>query len=231
MSTLHRYLHDNITQDLKEKMVFLGGPRQVGKTTFSMNLLDDSNSKHQAYFNWDSLQDRKILLSGEWSNKQPLIVIDELHKFVKWRSLIKGFYDKLKNIHQFLVTGSARLDLYRKGGDSLLGRYHYYRMHPLTLPEVSNSFSRQMLDQLLEFGGFPEPFLKKDPTSLKRWHRQRQEKIIFADIRDLENVKEISHIELLVNALPERVGSPLSRKNLAQDLEVDFLTARIFGGP
>ena len=224
MSTLHRYLHDNITQDLKEKMVFLGGPRQVGKTTFSMNLLDDSNSKHQAYFNWDSLQDRKILLSGEWSNKQPLIVIDELHKFVKWRSLIKGFYDKLKNIHQFLVTGSARLDLYRKGGDSLLGRYHYYRMHPLTLPEVSNSFSRQMLDQLLEFGGFPEPFLKKDPTSLKRWHRQRQEKIIFADIRDLENVKEISHIELLVNALPERVGSPLSRKNLAQDLEVDFKT-------
>ena len=224
MSPLHRYLESPILNDLKEKMVFLGGPRQVGKTTFSQSLLKSPRDQHPAYLNWDDLEDRKNIQSGHWPKNEKLIILDEIHKFAKWRSLIKGFFDKLKNTHQFLVTGSARLDYYRKGGDSLLGRYHYYRMHPLSLAEVSNSFSRLKMLELLEFGGFPEPFLKKDLTSLKRWHRQRRERIVYSDIRDLENVKEISNIELLMNALPERIGSPLSRKNLAQELEVDFKT-------
>lgn len=224
MSTLLRYLEKVVKADLKEKMVFLGGPRQVGKTTFSQSLLAKYKDGDSAYFNWDSAPDRKIILSGEWSDKQSLVVFDEIHKFVKWRSLIKGFYDKLKNTHQFLVTGSARLDLYRKGGDSLLGRYHYYRMHPLTLPEVSPTGETIELQRLLRFGGFPEPYLRQSPVSLKRWHKQRQERIVYTDIRDLESVKEISNIELLIDALPVRVGSPLSRKNLAQELEVDFKT-------
>ena len=224
MSTLPRYLLSAIKEDLNDKMVFLGGARQVGKTTFAQDLLSARKISEPAYFNWDSPLDRKTILSGEWSKGQSLIVFDEIHKFVKWRSLIKGFYDKLKQNHQFLVTGSARLDLYRKGGDSLLGRYHYYRMHPLTLPEVSPTYRPEQLQRLMSFGGFPEPFLNGSPRSLKRWHKQRRERIVYADIRDLENVKEISHIELLVDSLPPRVGSPLSRKNLAQELEVDFKT-------
>jgi len=96
-------------------------------------------------------------------------------------------------------------------------------MHPLSLPEVVKSWQskdvpQKMMD-LLQYGGFPEPYLKKDSTSLHRWHRQRQERIVYSDIRDLENVKEISNIELLIQALPERVGSPLSRKNLLLGLE------------
>ena len=122
MSTLLRYLEGPIRADLKQKMVFLGGPRQVGKTTFSQSLLRKYIENHPAYLNWDSLDDRKAILAGQWPKKEPLVILDELHKFSKWRSLIKGFYDKLKNTHQFLVTGSARLDYYRKGGDSLLGR-------------------------------------------------------------------------------------------------------------
>ncbi len=224
MSTLQRYLKTSIVADLKEKMVFLGGPRQVGKTTFSQSLLTDFNETHPAYLNWDNIEDRKKILSAEWPKKEKLILFDEIHKFAKWRGLIKGYYDKLKKTHQFLVTGSARLDYYRKGGDSLLGRYHYYRMHPLTLPEVSSDFSVSHMDRLYQFGGFPEPYLKKDPTSLKRWHRQRRDRIVYSDIRDLENIKEISNIELLINALPDRIGAPLSRKNLAQELEVDFKT-------
>lgn len=225
MSTLPRYLEKTIQADLTEKMVFLGGPRQVGKTTFAQALLHKQKTTTPAYFNWDSTADRKTILSGEWSKGQPLVVFDELHKFVKWRSLIKGFYDKLKQTHQFLVTGSARLDFYRKGGDSLLGRYHYHRMHPLTLPEVSPAHRDEEMQRLLHFGGFPEPYLKQNLTSLKRWHKQRKERIVYTDIRDLENIKEISNIELLIDALPVRVGSPLSRKNLAQELEVDFKTA------
>jgi len=228
MSTLQRYLKKHIIADLSEKMVFLGGPRQVGKTTFSQSLISGYTDGHPAYLNWDDIEDRHKIQKGSFSKDTNLIILDEIHKFSKWRSLVKGFYDKLKNTYQFLITGSARLDYYRKGGDSLLGRYHYYRMHPLSLPEVVKSWhskgvTQNMMD-LLEYGGFPEPYLKKDSTSLHRWHRQRRERIVYSDIRDLENVKEISNIELLIQALPERVGPPLSRKNLAQDLQVDFKT-------
>lgn len=224
MSTLPRYLQKPVSADLKEKMVFLGGPRQVGKTTFAQSQLDHYTDEHPAYLNWDNIEDKKRILSGDWPKAEKLIIFDEIHKFVKWRGLLKGYYDKLKNTHRFLVTGSARLDYYRKGGDSLLGRYHYYRLHPLSLPEISADLSKAEMERLYQFGGFPEPFLKRDLVALKRWHRQRRERIIYSDIRDLENVKEISNIELLAQALPERIGSPLSRKNLAQDLEVDFKT-------
>ncbi len=224
MSILLRYLKEPILDDLKEKMVFLGGPRQVGKTTFAQGLLNNYRDQHFAYMNWDSSKDKKKILAGDWPVTEKLIIFDEIHKFAKWRNLVKGYYDTLKNSHQFIITGSARLDHYRKGGDSLLGRYHYYRLHPLSLPEVSPLGSREELDRLLQFGGFPEPYLKQNLTSLKRWHRQRRERIIYSDIRDLENLKEISSLEILIDALPDRVGSPLSRKNLAQDLEYDFKT-------
>ena len=205
-------------------MVFLGGPRQVGKTTFAQAQIKNYKDEHPDYLNWDSVDDRKRILNGDWPRSEKLIIFDEVHKFVKWRSLVKGFYDKLKNTHQFMITGSARLDYYRKGGDSLLGRFHYYRMHPLSLPEISPTYDKRDMEHLYLFGGFPEPYLKSDTVTLKRWHRQRRDRIIYSDIRDLENVKEISNIELLAEALPERIGSPLSRKNLAQDLEVDFKT-------
>ncbi len=224
MSTLQRYLEKRIIKDLQEKMVFLGGPRQVGKTTFSQDLIPDFTHDHPAYLNWDNLDDRKRILSGVLPKESRLLVFDEIHKFAKWRGLIKGYYDKLKKVHQFLVAGSARLDYYRKGGDSLFGRYHSYRLHPFSLPEVSETYSDKELDRLFNFGGFPEPYIHQDSTTLKRWHRTRQERVVYSDVRDLENVKDISNIELLVSALPERVGSPLSRKNLAQDLDVDFKT-------
>ncbi len=221
MSTLLRYLKKPVLTDLKQKMVFLGGPRQVGKTTFSQSLIPNFKETDLAYLNWDFAEDRKIITDGNFPKNQKLIILDEIHKFSKWRNLIKGYYDKMKNSHQFLVTGSARLDYYRKGGDSLLGRYHYYRMHPLSLSEIDKKYG---LEELIKFGGFPEPFLRQSEADLKRWHLQRRERVIYGDVRDLENVKEISQIQVLAEALIERVGSPLSRKNLAQDLEVDFKT-------
>jgi uncharacterized protein len=220
MSTLQRYLKTPVLQDLKEKMVFIGGPRQVGKTTFAQSLLNHFRDGHPAYLNWDAAPDRRIIIDGSWPASEKLIVLDEIHKFVKWRGLIKGYYDKLKNTHQFLVTGSARLDYYRKGGDSLLGRYHYFHMHPFTLPEIG----AEHLNELLRFGGFPEPFLKQRESVLRRWHLERRDRVVYSDLRDLERVAEISHIALLTDALPARVGSPLSRKSLAEDLEVDFKT-------
>jgi predicted AAA+ superfamily ATPase len=222
MVTLIRYVQKAISSDLKDKMVFLGGPRQVGKTTFAQGLISNYRDNHPAYLNWDDLDDRERILSKEWPPTQRLIVFDEIHKHRNWRNLIKGYFDKLRNTHQFLVTGSARLDHYRKGGDSLLGRYHYYRMHPLSLPELQGQYEDKTLERLLEFGGFPEPFLKADSIHRDRWHRSRRNRVVYSDIRDLENVKEMSNIEMLIDALPERIGSPLSRKNLAGDLEVAF---------
>lgn len=204
-------------------MVFLGGPRQVGKTTLALHLLDPKHptETHPGYTNWDDLQDRKRLLRGEFPSRQKLVVFDEIHKFKNWRNLVKGFYDKNKSLTSFLITGSARLDYYRKGGDSLQGRYHYYRLHPFTLCELKSLHPiKSPLQQLMKFGGFPEPLFKQEEKAHQRWQRERLERVIYQDIRDLENIKEISLIELLLEHLPNCVGSPLSIKSLKDLIQV-----------
>lgn len=221
MGILLRSSRGQILEDLKDKMVFLGGPRQVGKTTLAQSLIKGYKPGHPGYLNWDLADHRKKIMNAEWPRDQKLIVFDEVHKFKNWRNLVKGYYDTLKEAHQFLVTGSARLDYYRRGGDSLLGRYHYHRLHPLSLSEIGIN---KNYGDLLKFGGFPEPFLKGREKDLQRWHLQRKERVVYSDIRDLESISDISMIELLIDALPDRVGSPLSRKSLAEDIQVDQKT-------
>lgn len=225
MSEIHeRYLAKLIKADLKKKMVFLGGPRQVGKTTLAQSLINNYKDEHPAYLNWDSDLDRKRIKQREWPKSEKLIVLDEIHKFNGWRNFVKGLYDTLKNTHTFLVTGSARLDHFRKGGDSLLGRYFYYRLHPLSLPELG--YEKDNLLRLFEFGGFPEPYIEQDHRNLKRWHISRLSKLVKSDLRDLETVKDIDKVELLAEELPRRVGSPLSIKSVSEDLEVDSKTTK-----
>ncbi|MBW1979514.1 MAG: AAA family ATPase [Deltaproteobacteria bacterium] len=124
-----RYIIANVIDDLKKKMVFVGGPRQVGKTTLARAILDN-HFQAGRYFNWDFDEDRWAILKRHWRKDHELLVFDELHKFPKWKQWIKGIYDVLGDKHSILITGSARLDVYRRGGDSLLGRYHYWRLHP-----------------------------------------------------------------------------------------------------
>lgn len=220
-----RYLKSGVGEDLKEKMVFVGGPRQVGKTTFTLGFLKDPSLKHPAYLNWDSTAHRAALLRGELPAREPLIVFDEIHKYARWRNLIKGFYDTERGQRSFLVTGSARLDHYRKGGDSLQGRYHYYRLHPFSLAEATARPTASDMQQLLRFGGFPEPFLRGEERFWRRWQMERVARVVHEDIRDLETVREISLLELLAEELPNRVGSPLSIRNLAQALETSYMAA------
>ncbi len=219
-----RYLDSLIRADLKKKMVFLGGPRQVGKTTLAQSLIKDYQDEHPAYLNWDSDIDRSKIRNREWPKKERLIVLDEIHKFKGWRNFVKGLYDTLKNTHTFLITGSARLDHFRKGGDSLLGRYFYYRLHPFSLPELG--LDNENLQNLMLYGGFPEPLLEKDERTLKRWHTGRLSKLVKSDLRDLETVKDLDKVELLAEELPRRVGSPLSVKSIAEDLAVDSKTIK-----
>jgi predicted AAA+ superfamily ATPase len=218
--TMDRYLAPFILKDLKKKMVFLGGPRQCGKTTFSKYLLEKQYPSGQ-YFNYDYDLDRKRILAQKWNKTNQLLIFDEIHKFHRWKNWVKGIYDTQKQDHHILVTGSARLDVYRRGGDSLLGRYHYWRMHPFTLDENDSQISKEdALNRLMQVGGFPEPFLENDPQEAKRWRKERYEKVLKEDLRDLENIQNISGISLLVELLKTRVGSLIVIQNLAQDLQV-----------
>ncbi len=219
-----RYLARDIGNFLRDKMVFLGGPRQVGKTTLCLHFLKPPSVENPAYLNWDDLSGRYSIKKAELPADKKIICFDEIHKFKNWRSLVKGLYDTKKYKYQFLVTGSARLDYYRRGGDSLLGRYRYLRLHPLSLGELA--FSKASTNELLKFGGFPEPFFQGTEKNLRLWHKERNYRIVHDDLRDLEQVKELSAIELLVDALPGRVGAPLSVKNLADDLSANHSTIR-----
>ena len=223
-SLIPRSLTENIRQDLGEKMVFLGGPRQVGKTTLACSLIANYRDGHPAYLNWDDAVSRKKIMNRQWPGDEKLIIFDEIHKYTRWKNLVKGHYDILKNTHSFIVTGSSRLNVFRRGGDSLMGRYHYYRLHPLSLNELG--YNRENRDRLLTFGGFPEPFCRASEVFLKRWQRSRREQIIREDLRNLERVRDIHLLEVLAEMLPERVGSPLSIKSLARDLGVDFKTVK-----
>ncbi|MCK5437707.1 MAG: AAA family ATPase, partial [Desulfobulbaceae bacterium] len=166
---MKRYLEKYIKDDLKEKIILLSGPRQVGKTTLSRQLIPSN-----VYLNYDSSSDRKIIQAEEWSRDVQLIIFDELHKMKKWKSWIKGIYDSEGNIPSLLVTGSARLDTYKKGGESLAGRFFPFRLHPLTVKEICHYLDEKpenALANLIRLGGFPEPYLKNSETFAKRWRR------------------------------------------------------------
>ena len=204
-------------------MVFLGGPRQVGKTTLCLRFLKPHSEENPAYLNWDDPTARHNIKMANFPADQKILCFDEIHKFKNWRSLMKGLYDTKKHKYKLLVTGFARLDHYRRGGDSLLGRYRYLRLHPLTLRELSSP-NKSTTQSLLKFGGFPEPFFDGTEKNLCLWLRERTYRIINDDIRDLNQVKELNSLELLADILPSRVGSPLSIKNLADDLSVHHAT-------
>ncbi len=235
--TLRRYLHASILSDLKEKMVFLAGPRQVGKTTVAKHIMSSSYGSSGIYLNWDNRSDRKEIRQARWPGEESLVILDELHKWRLWKGWIKGEFDKHRERVRFLVTGSARMDIYRRGGDSLQGRYHHYRLHPLSFGEVAGegpgeivspgselSFpargSPDLVGALMHYGGFPEPFLAQSERTLRRWQKERVDRFFQEDVRDLESVRDLTSLQLLADLIPERVASMLSLNSLREDLEV-----------
>ncbi len=224
-----RSISASVLKDLKKKMVFIGGPRQCGKTTLAQSLIQDFDQS--LYLNWDDDDQRREILERKWSKRNSLLIFDELHKFPRWKSWLKGIYDTQKSNHSFLVTGSARLDVYGRGGDSLLGRYHYWRLHPFTLSEKPESLHKSLTDEeffhrLMTVGGFPEPLIQGDEREARRWRRNRLDRIVRDDIRDLENIRNLTTLELLIDLLKTRVGGPVVIKNLAEDLHVSQPTVK-----
>lgn len=215
-----RYLQPHIEKVLQKKMVFIGGPRQVGKTTLSLEFIKPKSASNPGYLNWDRASDKTKILRDQLPLSSPILIFDEIHKYKNWRNLLKGLYDKYHEDHKFIVTGSARLDYFRKGGDSLVGRYRYFRLHPFSITEFKKKPSQADMQLLLKFGGFPESLFSQDEAEHRIWQKERMSRIVQEDLRDLENVKEISQLLLLAEILPDRVGSPLSLSSLAEDLGV-----------
>ena len=215
---IERYLTPQVRRDLRKKMVFVGGARQVGKTTLARSLLRSD----RGYLNWDVPEHRERILKDELPPTR-MWVFDEIHKYRRWRSFLKGLYDRPGLDKRILVTGSARLDFYRHGGDSLQGRYHYLRLHPFTMAELGLG-THQELQKLLDLGGFPEPFLTGSKTEAKRWSREYRTRLIREDVSSLERVQDLGRLELLMLRLPDLVGSPLSINALREDLDVSHKT-------
>jgi predicted AAA+ superfamily ATPase len=218
MADRERYLTRQVKQDLARKMVFVAGPRQVGKTTLSRALPGGVSG----YLNWDDPAHRERILKRELP-PSGLWVFDEIHKYRKWRNYLKGLYDTKPKTQRMLVTGSARLDFYRFGGDSLQGRYHLLRLHPFSVAELGVQTEAELSD-LLTLGGFPEPYLGGSETEARRWSREYRNLLIREEVVSLERVQDLGHLELLILRLPELVGSPLSVNAVREDLQVSHKT-------
>lgn len=257
MKQQKRYLEDVITSlcfnTKNPKMAFIAGPRQAGKTTCAKHLL--AERKNSYYHNWDDKTVRKIwakdpkeLLTKKKAPK-PLIIFDEIHKAKGWKRTLKGLYDTLTFPQDIVVTGSTKLNTYRKSSDSLMGRYYYFRLHPFSLSELttlnhilppdqltkkllqtqaipSTQKEIKTLEDLMTFGPFPEPYLAKSKQILQLWQMGRVDKVVNEELRDLSKLPELNQISLLVSLLPERVGNPISITTLREDLEVAYTTIK-----
>ncbi len=218
---MKRYLHEIVNTDLATKMVVLTGPRQVGKTTLSRQLME--GYANGQYLNWDVRADRAILQRQSWNQRAQLLVMDEIHKMHGWKGWLKGVVDGRSVGQALLVTGSARMETFRQGGDSLAGRYFAFRLHPFSVREWAEQAGidpGDALDHLLVRGGFPEPCIAQEPVQADRWRQQYFNDLIREDVLEFSRLHEINTMRLFVEVLRERVGSPLSLASIARDLAV-----------
>jgi predicted AAA+ superfamily ATPase len=212
---MRRFQQDIITRDLTKKMVFITGPRQVGKTSLAQAV--SAGIEKSVYLNYDNYSHRDIIRQADWLPDTSLLILDELHKMPDWKNYLKGVYDTRPSHLQILVTGSARLDAFRQSGDSLAGRFFRHRLNPLSMAEIADADTAE-LDRLLLRGGFPEPYLAETDDDASRWRLQYIDGLIRNDILDFEKVHDFRAIQMTLDLLRRRVGSPLSWTSLARDV-------------
>lgn len=221
-----RSLAQDLRRDLGRKLVVLTGARQAGKTTLARQLMNAFEPAQ--YLNWDVPADRGLIAQHAWSTKARLLVFDEIHKMRDWKAFLKGAWDGRSKGQALLVTGSARMDTFRQGGESLAGRYHAWRLHPFSVRELMATHgvgAGQALARLLERGGFPEPCLTELATDADRWRAQYATDLVREDALDFSRVHEVRALQMLFTMLRERVGAPMNVSSLAQALQISPTTA------
>jgi predicted AAA+ superfamily ATPase len=245
---MQRLYHAILKEHLQSnrQMAFLPGPRQVGKTTSAKTVASPGTN---TYFNWDIQASRHHIVQGPdavadnaglqtLQQVLPIIVFDEIHKYGKWKTFLKGFFDSYADTCRIIVTGSGRLDIYKRGGDSLMGRYFLYRMHPLSVAELltpslieseirpPRKIDPDTFSTLLQFGGFPEPFLAANTRFYNRWRRLRSDLLFREDLRDLTRVQEMGQLRMLAEILEHQAGQLVNYSTLANQINVSVDTIR-----
>lgn len=228
----------------ERQMAMVSGPRQVGKTT-TCRLHADT------YLNWDNGDDRALILKGpaavaerlglqKLRTSPPTALFDELHKFGKWKQFLKGFFDTYGDQVRIVVTGSSRMDIYHRGGDSLMGRYFLYRMHPLTVAEAirqdlpdpnriirsPRTIGQDDFAALWTHGGYPEPFVKREIRFTRRWRALRTGQLLREDVRDMTRIQQLGQLETLAALLAVRSGEQLVYSALATEIQTSVDTIR-----
>lgn len=245
-----RRIYDELIQQHLARfrqMIFLMGPRQVGKTTLALDASRKS-AKH-FYFNWDNPSEKLLFLTGpeaiadqaglnELFEEAPILIFDEIHKFGKWKNFLKGFFDHYEKKCKIVVTGSARLNIYKKGGDSLMGRYFYYRIHPLSVAEIASpelneqeirkpsTISNEDWAALTEHGGFPEPFIQRSQEFSRRLQAIRKDQLFKEDIREGTRIQELAQLELLAELLKRQAAQSMDYHSLSKKVNVSIDTVR-----
>ena len=222
---MRRYLYEHIKRDLSKKMVILTGPRQIGKTWLSKELMKEF--KNPQYLNYDHFDDARIIRSHSWSLNADMLVLDEIHKMEGWKTFVKGVYDTRPQNQAILLTGSSRLETFRQTGESLAGRYFHFHLNPISVKEMEGLMEpSEALSLLGRLGGFPEPFLSGSEAEASRWRNQYYTDLIREDILEFSRIHEIRAIRLLLELLRERVGAPLSYTSLSEDLQISPNTVK-----
>ena len=221
---MNRVQKSRIIEDLNKKMVFLVGPRQVGKTHLAKSIAKEL--QHTEYLNWDHFSDRAMIKKQSWLPHTDLLILDELHKMPKWKNYLKGLYDTKPTHLKILVTGSARLEVFKKAGDSLAGRYFAHHLLPLSPSELNQLHRTVDLKKLMQRGGFPEPYLAEYDMDADRWRAQYIDSLITVDVLDFEKIHDLSAIRTVFELLRSRVGSPISYDSIARDVDISANTVK-----